>query len=68
MAGGWRGKGRSLSEETRLPGLVGWFAGAKEMDLAVPSAQMDSFLVIGAEKSGATPLYFNRIFLMNRGK
>jgi len=41
MVCGRRGKGRRRSEETRLPGLVGLFAGAAEMDLAVPSAQLD---------------------------
>ncbi len=46
-----RGKGRKLSEETRLPGLVGSFAGAEEMDLAVPSAQLDIFLVSGAAQA-----------------
>ncbi len=46
-----RGKGRESSEETRLPGLVGSFAGAEEMDLAVPSAQLDIFLVSGAAQA-----------------
>ena len=47
--GSWRwcrrGKGRRRSEETRLPDLMARFAGAAEMDMAVPSARLDSFVV-----------------------
>ncbi len=36
--------------------------------MGVELMQLWGFLVIGAEKSGTTPLYFNRIFLIKRDK